>query len=118
VVCDVSEKFVKPTRYAFHICFCAKRERCSVRQVNMTIISRLPCTRLGCGRHRGPTATRHRRYPIARCASRMVPPTRDARPGLLMGSKLSPNPNFAPGTGLPTAETKGREFDLRSPDAI
>src|SRR5262245_39780038 len=43
----------------------------------------------------------------------MVPPTHDARPGLLMGRKLLLNAIFEPGTGLPTAETKGTNSPAR-----
>jgi hypothetical protein len=54
----------------------AKRERCSVRQVNMTISLAFLAPDLV---KAAIEATRHRRHPIARCASRVVSPTSDAR---------------------------------------
>ena len=62
----------------------AKRERCSVRQVNMTISLAFLAPDSCEGRHRRSTTTRHRRHPIARCASRVVSPTSDAWTDWLM----------------------------------
>ena len=64
----------------------AAREKCSIRQVNMTISPRLPLTHASNSRRRRPTTTRHRRCPSTRRACRMVETTRDARAGLLRTS--------------------------------
>jgi hypothetical protein len=50
-------------------------------------LPRLPCPRSSTSGYRGPIATRHRRHPIARCSSRVVSPTRHARPVSLRGRR-------------------------------
>ena len=58
----------------------AKRERCSVRKVNMTISLAFLAPDLRQGRHRRPAPAWDGSRPPRRLASRMVPPAPDARP--------------------------------------
>src|SRR5258708_2820365 len=83
----------------------AARDKCSIRQVNMTISLAFLAPDLVEGCRRRTTASRGRRRSPARCSRRVVPPIRDARfvDVNLVGLHVQLSP--APGTALQSPET-------------